>query len=175
MLTEGGLSRNVGEGLASLGRRTLQIWMHECREVRTLASPFGGGVRAQRGRRGSRATIPTLSVSFADSSPKGRARELPQIATALKRNNGRGKPLPYITTKRAAARKYATLLLIRRFAPPSPHGEGWGYLNSSSTAWMLGSVHVGCTPYFSQSAATPSPERTNTVSMPAFLPQAMSV
>ena len=111
--------------------------------------------------------------------PKGEARVrailhwCAQIRDCILRR--RGKPLPYITTKRAAARRFATLLLIRRFAPPSPHGEGWGYPNSSSTAWMLGSVHVGCTPYFSQSAATPSPERTNTVSMPAFLPQAMSV
>ena len=39
---------------------------------------------------------------------------------------GRGKPLPYVTTKRGDSSKRTTLLLIRRFAPPSPQGEGFG-------------------------------------------------
>ena len=46
--------------------------------VCTRASPFGGGVRAQR-RTERVSNVPTdLSVAFGDSSPKGRAKELLQ-------------------------------------------------------------------------------------------------
>ena len=60
--------------------------------VRPLASPFGRGVRAQRGRRGAATTPPTLSVACGDSSPKGRAKGLPQIRSYCK--NREGSPLP---------------------------------------------------------------------------------
>ena len=47
--------------------------------------------------------------------------------------------------------------------------------NSCSKAAISRRTQVGCTPNFSISASVPSPERTNTVSMPAPAPQAMSV
>ena len=45
----------------------------------------------------------TLSVACGDSSPKGRAKGLLQIGAAKK--TGRGKPRPYVTTKRVTAQK----------------------------------------------------------------------
>ena len=49
-----------------------------------LPPPLGEVSERSEGRRGSATTIPTLSVSFADSSPKGRAKALLQIAVAAK-------------------------------------------------------------------------------------------
>ena len=46
----------------------------------------------------------TLSVACGNSSPKGRAKGLLQIGAA-KKNGGRGKPRPYVTTKRVTAQK----------------------------------------------------------------------
>ena len=47
----------------------------------------------------------TISVACGDSSPKGRAKGLLQSGAAKKKNGGRGKPRPYVTTKRVTAQK----------------------------------------------------------------------
>ena len=61
-----------------------------------LASPFGRGGRAQRGRRGQTMTIPALSVTCGDSSPKGRAKGLHSSTECLhviRFGRGRAPPL----------------------------------------------------------------------------------
>ena len=63
----------------------------------------------------------------AASTPTERFSLSPVVARVWRCTlRGRGKPLPYVTTKRGDSSKRATLLLIRRFAPPSPQGEGFG-------------------------------------------------
>ena len=62
----------------------------------SLASPFGRGGRAQRGRRGQTMTIPALSVTCGDSSPKGRAKGLHSSTECLhviRFGRGRAPPL----------------------------------------------------------------------------------
>ena len=55
-----------------------------------LASPFGRGGRAKRGRRGYTVTAKTLSVACGDSSPRGRAKHRTFLASPLGRG-GRAK------------------------------------------------------------------------------------
>ena len=62
----------------------------------SLASPFGRGGRAQRGRRGQTMTIPALSITCGDSSPKGRAKGLHSSTECLhviRFGRGRAPPL----------------------------------------------------------------------------------
>ena len=98
-----------------------------CR-ISPLASPYGGGGRAKRGRRGY---VQTLSVSFADSSPKGRDKRFckvqafPLRGRCPRRGRKRRRPKAFemqrvSEPKRGGSSERTTLLLISRLRRQLP-------------------------------------------------------
>ena len=108
--------------------------------ARALASPFGGGVRAQRRTERVSNDLPTRSVSFADSSPKGRAKELLQIDAAPETRRcapaGGASHAPTLRRNVATAQNGVGSDPFRvRFAHPPPLGHQGEALMRCTLDW----------------------------------------